>query len=906
MLNVFTFSSFTHAHSEKDKARYVATTGIDQGLCDNPIRPCKTLSFGLSKASKGDRVLLAAGEYHLDSLDEVLAFKSRIVPVLGGFNRFDHYSNQSPGTNITRLSGIPSELAEYARKQGFSVLRDGKSKFTQQKINSINEQYALANTSQASAVCENQKAGGFTCNKIDLVGHVAISDFSSNPKDANDIWGHIDLNTNIEYAIIGIENGVAVFDLSDPTTPREVGSIAGTKTLWRDVKVYQYFDKALNIWQAYAYATIDGKSDNVMIIDLNQLPQSISLVTKDAAAAQAHNVYISNVDYTYNTALKNATPTLQLVGAKGGGAQSNSFLSYSLINPKKLTPYALGDNFGSGYTHDATSMRISDSRKDIDCKENGDTCDVFIDFNEEEIKIWNTTTPGQEKQISQIIYNDVQAEHKYVHSGWMTEDKRFVLAHDEFDELRGGVNTTVRIFDLQSLTNPTLAGVWKGATPAIDHNGFVRGNRYYMSNYKRGLTILDITNPASPVEVGLFDTYSPNDLTGFAGAWGVYPYLPSGLILVSDINGGLFVLRDNTNNTPQGSLSFTAPNVEVQPGVSIDIDVSRIGGFDENITVGWELLPGSATPNDDYTDVSGVLTWSADEKNNKTISIDIANNLDINEVTEKFFVRLFNPTNGATLSSPSYFTVNIEGKKVPGTIGFELDAIDVNENNDTLSLRVFRIGGTDGALSVDFTTSNGSALANEDFAQTNGTLSWAAGNNDSQTITISITDDSTLEDDESFNVQLTANGTTNLSTNAMVTVTIKDNEKNQAPVVTISEDFEVNTGQTSKLTSTATDPEGDSLTYQWSQTSGTTVSIVNDTMNEASFVSPTQASTLVFKLVVTDSRGEKTEKSVNVNVKAPIVTPPAKDNSSSSSGSIPISLVFFLSAVLLIRRKVAQ
>ena len=70
-----------------------------------------------------------------------------------------------------------------------------------------------------------------------------------------------------------------------------------------------------------------------------------------------------------------------------------------------------------------------------------------------------------------------------------------------------------------------------------------------MSNYERGLTILDITDPATPTEAGYFDTYTPSDNASFNGAWGVYPFLPSGNILVSDINSGLYVLSFSGRNS---------------------------------------------------------------------------------------------------------------------------------------------------------------------------------------------------------------------------------------------------------------------------------------------------------------------------------------------------------------------
>ena len=166
---------------------------------------------------------------------------------------------------------------------------------------------------------------------------------------------------------------------------------------------------------------------------------------------------------------------------------------------------------------------------------------IFIDFNEKEMKLWDISDASSSKLLGAAEYSDVSKANMYVHSGWGSEDQQYVFVHDEFDEYKGGLNSTLRIFSIKDLNNPAQVGQWTGPTRAIDHNGFVRGNRYYMSNYERGLTVLDISNPAAPTEIGFFDTFTPSNNASFNGAWGTYPFLPSGNILVSDINSGLYV-----------------------------------------------------------------------------------------------------------------------------------------------------------------------------------------------------------------------------------------------------------------------------------------------------------------------------------------------------------------------------
>jgi hypothetical protein len=66
----------------------------------------------------------------------------------------------------------------------------------------------------------------------------------------------------------------------------------------------------------------------------------------------------------------------------------------------------------------------------------------------------------------------------------------------------------------------------------------------YQSNYKSGLRILDMSSPTEPKEVAHFDTQPYDDNgPGFQGSWSNYPYFDSGIIVVSSIGEGLFVLE---------------------------------------------------------------------------------------------------------------------------------------------------------------------------------------------------------------------------------------------------------------------------------------------------------------------------------------------------------------------------
>ena len=72
------------------------------------------------------------------------------------------------------------------------------------------------------------------------------------------MWGFVDLDDHREYAVVGVSNATAVIDVTDPVNPREVGSVPGNNSLWREVKVYQFFDSGLNRHRAYAYISTEA------------------------------------------------------------------------------------------------------------------------------------------------------------------------------------------------------------------------------------------------------------------------------------------------------------------------------------------------------------------------------------------------------------------------------------------------------------------------------------------------------------------------------------------------------------------------------------------------------------------------------------------------------------------------
>ena len=166
--------------------------------------------------------------------------------------------------------------------------------------------------------------------------------------------------------------------------------------------------------------------------------------------------------------------------------------------------------------------------------------EICINSNSNHFEVVDVTIKGATETLSALVYPQLG----FVHQAWLTEDHAFALVGDELDEGNFGVPTRTHIVDLTDLSNPVYIGPYEAATAAIDHNLYVLGNRVYQANYTVGLRVLEHGDLAlgELTEIAFFDTYAQGDQTDFSGAWSVYPYLPSGNLLVNDRTNGLFIL----------------------------------------------------------------------------------------------------------------------------------------------------------------------------------------------------------------------------------------------------------------------------------------------------------------------------------------------------------------------------
>ena len=544
-LFVYTLIPFKSAvaHSGAHPVRYVSINGKDEGSCSSTIKPCASISYAVQQSGKGDKVHVAKGEYSANSLD-IFYLLSDMVIVEGGYSQESKFRTKNPAQNLTTITGIPAEYRERLSSRGFHLVQDKKGEAIKLSIKDkkqLETYHKITAKPEGPETCVNGNAGDYPCSNIDLLSHLPLGEFSSNPTSANDIWGFTDLNDNREYALIGLRNGTAVVDVTNPEAPVEVDTISGISSTWRDIKVYQCQDETSGDYNAYAYVTTES-SQGLQVINLNDLPNSITLENTINDFSSAHNVYLANVDYTNNSALTDMEPFIYIAGSNQQGGAYRVFSLADPASPSLLTTPPVG----TGYVHDATTMVITDARTE-QCSNGHNPCELLIDFNETTVDIWDMTDKAAPSLISRTNYDGAS----YTHSGWWSADKNFIFIQDELDEQSLGLNTTLRTMDITDLLTPTISSTWTGPDQSIDHNGFTKGNHYYMSNYRSGLTVLDVSDPNDISISGSFDTFvvpSANSAQ-FNGAWGTYPYLASGNLLVSDIEYGLFVLKDNTSPT---------------------------------------------------------------------------------------------------------------------------------------------------------------------------------------------------------------------------------------------------------------------------------------------------------------------------------------------------------------------
>src|SRR5262245_30883531 len=201
------------AHDEDVGARFVRNDGGNATDCLDHHIPCQTIQYALAQAEPGHTVKVAEGIYDMSGVDpETYLFG--INKAAGGYAEGFH--SYDPDAHPTILVGVDPRYRAAMARQGFKWAENRAAAEAGLIDDSVAD--ALQKTQFAPVSCVQGVAGQFPCWNVDFQAQIALNQFSTQPASAANLWGFVDLNDMREYAVIGLRNGTAVVDVTDPAS----------------------------------------------------------------------------------------------------------------------------------------------------------------------------------------------------------------------------------------------------------------------------------------------------------------------------------------------------------------------------------------------------------------------------------------------------------------------------------------------------------------------------------------------------------------------------------------------------------------------------------------------------------------------------------------------------------------
>ncbi len=361
------------------------------------------------------------------------------------------------------------------------------------------------------------------------------------PQGGSGIWHYVDKN-GIEYAAIGTKTSLIIYSLEDPTKPIERARLDGVNTTWREVYAYKN----------HIYAVTDSRSDGVVIVNMENAPTKIT-----------SKFWTANITANNQTADITTCHTV-FVDEKGilclNGCSPWQGVLFFDVNQDPENPKFLGAET-KRYCHDMYMRN--------DTMWSSDILDGLL-------SIWNVRDKANPVEMATI-----RTPHAFTHNSWISDDAKYVFTTDERSD------AYVAAYDVSDFSKIKLIDQWRPkdteGTGVIPHNTRYLNGYLITAYYTDGVKIIDANKPDNLIEVGSVDTYFGNQ-SGFHGCWGVSPYLPSGTIVASDIEGGLFVIQPEYIRACylEGTARDSITN-EVLSGVSVTINAPRINNEQTNL-----------------------------------------------------------------------------------------------------------------------------------------------------------------------------------------------------------------------------------------------------------------------------------------------------------------------------------
>lgn len=345
-----------------------------------------------------------------------------------------------------------------------------------------------------------------------------------------------------EYAVLGTQNGTAIYNIVNPAAPALVAFIAGSSSVWREMK--QHGD--------HIYVVSEGTGAGLQIIRMTDPQNPVLAATYNATFTTAHTVTIDH--------------DRALLYANGANSLSGGMRILSIASPE--APVEVG-SWLDDYVHDC---HVRGTRLYASLIFAGQEAVLDVSNPAAPVELNRWTTPGA-----------------FTHSSSTSTDGNYLFTTDE--------NSTgfLTVYDISNPGSVTEVARWSANPNAIVHNIRVKGDTAFVSYYTEGVRLLDISDPETPAEFGYYDTWSGAS-GGFNGNWDVDPFFPSGVFIVSDMTNGLYVFRaDPDYGTVEGTVTDNSS------GLPVDGAAVTAQGSGQSVTVNdagryrFALDPGSYT-----------------------------------------------------------------------------------------------------------------------------------------------------------------------------------------------------------------------------------------------------------------------------------------------------------------------
>jgi Calx-beta domain len=252
-------------------------------------------------------------------------------------------------------------------------------------------------------------------------------------------------------------------------------------------------------------------------------------------------------------------------------------------------------------------------------------------------------------------------------------------------------------------------------------------------------------------------------------------------IALSDATGGAALSTPSAatvsvtgaSSPPAGSVHLSGSSYVVgQSAGSLTVTVDRVSGTNGAIAVSYDTHNSTAVASTDYMPTLGTLRWADGDSSPKTFTVPISNATPF-AGNKTFGITLSDATAGAAITSPGIATATISGDQAPGSLALAAASASIAQGGGSLTVTVDRTGGTNGAVTVAYATSNGTAVAGADYSATSGTLTWASGDGASKTFSVPVSDATPFSGDKSFAITLSgATGGATMGAPSSMTATI--------------------------------------------------------------------------------------------------------------------------------------